>query len=196
MFRFFTRLKNVRRGLLELHRKKFSGIQLRVANVKKDLEACQAQLQVSPLSTMLTQQETDLMARYIHLRRVELSIAQQKAKTANIIHNDSGTSYFYVKINERKHSQIIGEIVDHMGVIRTGLSEVADAFVKYYEHLLGTSSPVAYLDSSLIRMAPKVVNAIKVILTSPIMDLEIKKALASIDLTKSPGPDGFSSAFF
>ncbi|KAK9698407.1 hypothetical protein RND81_08G102100 [Saponaria officinalis] len=104
MFKFFAKLKQVRRRLMDLHKRKFSSIQLRIIEAKRALEDCQVQLQDSPMNPILLQQEAHRLDNYVRLCRVEMSILQQKAKADNIIHNDSGTSYFYAKINERKHS--------------------------------------------------------------------------------------------
>ncbi|KAK9742578.1 hypothetical protein RND81_03G183400 [Saponaria officinalis] len=50
MSKLFAKMKNVRRSLMDLHKRSYTAIQLRVANAKKDLDECQAQLQASPMN--------------------------------------------------------------------------------------------------------------------------------------------------
>ncbi|KAK9755868.1 hypothetical protein RND81_01G056400 [Saponaria officinalis] len=194
MFTFFARLKHVRIRLMDLHKRKFSSIQLRIIEAKKTLEDCQVMLQESPMNSILLQQEALCLENYVRLCRVEMSILQQKAKVDNIIHNDSGTRYFYAKINERKHSQIIGEIVDHMGITKVGLSEVANAFVNYYKCLLGSSTSVQPLDTSIILLDPTVQCSDWENLVRPVSDHEVKAALDMI-LPRAQDQMGFPRHF-
>ncbi|KAK9675896.1 hypothetical protein RND81_11G039500 [Saponaria officinalis] len=196
MFRFFAKLRNVKTTLIRLHKSNFSSILQRIAQAKHDLDACQVSLQHSPSDAFLQQQEQHLQARYVQLRGVEMSILRQRDKFSTIVYNDSNTSVFHARIRERRHSQIIGEIVDHNGNVQTGLDKVADSFVAYYTSILGSSSHVEGLDHTFIAQDGRLEPDTWPGLTAPVTELEILTALRSIDIMKSPGPDGFSSAFF
>ncbi|XP_074307933.1 uncharacterized protein LOC141642861 [Silene latifolia] len=122
--------------------------------------------------------------------------SKQQAKVQNLIHDDCSSKFFYAKIQERKHQQIIGQIKDRHGADRIGLDSVADGFVDYYKSLLGASSPVSPLDNGYIQLSPTVSSEAADALILPITNEEIKAALFTIGSDKSPSPDGFSSAFF
>ncbi|KAK9723844.1 hypothetical protein RND81_05G029400 [Saponaria officinalis] len=127
MYRLFAKLKNVRASLRGLHKKSYSNIDGRLRQAKGDLEDCQRQLQIDPLNSRLICLEKLKTEQYLKLRKIEHTILRQKAKFRNIVHNDSCSKVFYARINDRKHTQIIGEIMDHLGRRRVGLDSVAGA---------------------------------------------------------------------
>ncbi|KAK9671589.1 hypothetical protein RND81_12G040500 [Saponaria officinalis] len=196
LFRFFAKLRSVRRALKAFHRSNFSSVKRRVDDAKTTLERCQQQLQSKPDSVPLMKHEQSLLQHYIKLGNVELSILRQRAKVDGIIKNDSNTTFFYSRIRERQHTQFIGAISDHYGNTRTGLEEVASAFVDYYTTLLGTSVPVSALDTAIIFAGVCVDSEDWSGLCKPVTVIEISQALKGIGQNRSPRTDGFSSGFF
>ncbi|KAK9750933.1 hypothetical protein RND81_02G230600 [Saponaria officinalis] len=59
---FFSKLKNVRRALTDMHRRKYSSIKQKTTEVKMRLTNCQANIQLQPTSVTLLQEEKDLSA--------------------------------------------------------------------------------------------------------------------------------------
>ncbi|KAK9689106.1 hypothetical protein RND81_09G035700 [Saponaria officinalis] len=57
MFRFFGKLRNVRKALQAMHKQKFSSVKQRASNAKQQLEECQVNLQLYPMATDLIQEE-------------------------------------------------------------------------------------------------------------------------------------------
>ncbi|KAK9681646.1 hypothetical protein RND81_10G017700 [Saponaria officinalis] len=196
MHRFFSHLRNVRGALRGLHRGGFSNIQARVAEARTRLEECQHRLQGNPSDGALHDQERHLRTVYMRFLTVELSMLRQKSKADSIIFNDGLTKFFYARVNERRQAQVIGSIVDHKGGTRNGMSEVANSFIDYYMSLLGSSRPVKDLDFSFIFAGAGISVVDWPSLVGPVLDTKIDAAFASIKPDKSPGPDGFSSAFF
>ncbi|XP_074299058.1 uncharacterized protein LOC141630078 [Silene latifolia] len=154
MYRLVGKLKHVRNSLSVLYKHRFNDLATRVTKTKAKtaLLDCQKGMQDNPLSQDLINRERLLLEDYNTLKAAEMSVVKQKAKIENIRHDDCSTKYFFSRIQERKQQQIIGSIVDRHGTDRIGLTEVAEGFVDYYAHIIGSD--------------------------------------------KSPGPDGFSSAFF
>ncbi|XP_074299345.1 uncharacterized protein LOC141630421 [Silene latifolia] len=72
---------------------------------------------------------------------------------------------------------------------------VVDAFLQFYEKLLGSSSFVHHLPEELFHNG-SLPECQKIQLVMPFTDMEMMKALTSIDRHKSPGVDGFTSGFF
>ncbi|XP_074313865.1 uncharacterized protein LOC141649063 [Silene latifolia] len=196
MFKLFGKLKNVRVSLYGLHKQNYSDIPNKVVVAKAALMDCQAMLQSCPLSPDLIHKEKQLLVDYNTLKQAEVSFLKQKAKVDNIKHGDFSSKYFFSRPQERKNQQIIGRIVDRHGTERTGLSDVAEGFVDYYSHLLGSTTPTSPLDTSLIHQGSCVSPEDSASLIQPVSLDEIKAALFSIGSDKSPGPDGFSSGFF
>ncbi|KAK9675612.1 hypothetical protein RND81_11G018700 [Saponaria officinalis] len=196
MFRFFAKLKNVRLGLRDLHRRKYSAIQRRILTARAALKDCQLQLQKQPTCPFLGQQEKVRLTDYMRLRGIEMNILNQKSKFSTIIHNDGCTKAFYARIRERRYTQIIGEVTGYRGTVRRGLDEVTDCFLEHYQHLLKSSQTVDDMDYAYIAQDTCVSIDEWPELLKPVQDTEVRSALAGIDPQKSPGPDGFSSAFF
>ncbi|XP_074300783.1 uncharacterized protein LOC141632103 [Silene latifolia] len=186
-------LWNVKQQLKLMHKNNYSGIARRVKEAKGQLYHCQEALQHDALSPTLLQQEKDLLMAYIKLKNAEKISLQQKVKILHISQNDSSTKYFYSRIQERKSQQIVGQIRDRHG---QGLDNVASAFIDYYENLLGSATDIVPLDVQFIQSGACLQDGDLEALIKPIENSEIKQALFEIGSDKSPGPDGFSSAFF
>ncbi|XP_074265186.1 uncharacterized protein LOC141587607 [Silene latifolia] len=131
---------------------------------------------------------------YLVLKQVEHSSLLQRAKVQSIKFNDAPTSYYFSRIASRKHQGIIGKLKDIQGMDRDGVSAVNQAFVEYYQWLLGKHSPV---DTSLMDSlnGPRFPASGCEEICKEIDDKEIKIALFSIAHNKSPGQDGFSAQF-
>ncbi|KAK9665929.1 hypothetical protein RND81_14G146600 [Saponaria officinalis] len=170
MFTFFSKLRNVRYRLTRLHRSKFSNFKERVDLSRRRLDDYQLKLQASSLNDMLIAED----------------ILKQKAKFDGTLYNDSGTKYFYARINERRHMQMIGEILDRHGNARQGTEGVAAGFIEYYQHLLGNSILVSDLDLASIE-GSTVQQEDWAQLLALVADSDIKKAMENIDPLKSPG---------
>ncbi|XP_074299603.1 uncharacterized protein LOC141630738 [Silene latifolia] len=93
-FKFFEKLKNVRKALKNLHGTNYTGIQAGVATLKKELLDCQSALQAKPLSADLIAQEKEVLQNYCKFKRIEKSILRQTAKVSNIKHNDCSSKFF------------------------------------------------------------------------------------------------------
>ncbi|XP_074290905.1 uncharacterized protein LOC141617630 [Silene latifolia] len=73
IFKLFTKLKNVRKHVITLHKNHYIGISQKVNIARKDLENCQIKLQESPLDPLLIEQEKDLLDKYLTLRKTKRS---------------------------------------------------------------------------------------------------------------------------
>ncbi|XP_074267052.1 uncharacterized protein LOC141590354 [Silene latifolia] len=151
MFRVFSKLKNVRASLYALHKQTYSDISIRAEASKTALLDCQTLLQSCPLSQDLILKQKQLLVDYSVIKQAEMSILKQKAKIDNIKHGDCSSKYFFSRLQERKNQQIIGRIVDRHGTERIGQTDVAEGFVDYYTHLLGSAKPTSPLDDVIIQ---------------------------------------------
>ncbi|XP_074300066.1 uncharacterized protein LOC141631271 [Silene latifolia] len=182
MHRLMAKLKNTKKSLVKLK--------------QAELNQCFLDLQQSPLSEDLILKEKIASQELWALKEAETKILIQKAKVHDIEHNDSCSKFFFAKIKERQQSQYIGEIQDIHGSLHSGLHDVGEAFVDYYQQLLGSSSAVHPIDHSFIPNGQCLSDLDQATLIAPISRTEIKSALFSIHSSKSPGIDGFSSGFF
>ncbi|XP_074303652.1 uncharacterized protein LOC141638133 [Silene latifolia] len=177
MYCFFQK-KSVKHALTQFHKQHFSNISHKVQTVKNALE------------------ERLLIADYTKLKDHEFSILSQRAKIKDIQDSDCSSKYFFAKISERTHQQVIGGIHDHHGKLHMGFSSVSNAFNQYYQDLLGHSSPTAPLDTDFLSTGAVVTSPDKQSLIRDISPTEIRDALFSMDSNSSPGIDGLSAGFF
>ncbi|KAK9672862.1 hypothetical protein RND81_12G130100 [Saponaria officinalis] len=196
MFRLMGKLRNVKKGLKLLHKHKFAGIGERVQQRKDDLATCYTALMANPLSEALIQREKQASIAYWKLKEAEAKILSQRAKIHDMKHGDTSSRYFFTKIKERHQAQVIGVIHDYNGLPRLGLHQVGEAFVEYYQHLLGSSIPVKAIDQAVVSNGKVLDSSDFAGLIRPVTRAEIKSALFAIDSNKSPGMDGYSSGFF
>ncbi|KAK9733165.1 hypothetical protein RND81_04G048100 [Saponaria officinalis] len=197
MFRLITRLKKVRAGLQGLHRSTYSNISERVAEARGKLLECQTKIQLDPLNLELIEEEEEVLSRqFSKWLEVELSIMYQRAKIRDIKISDASTSYFHAKVATRRNSCNIGKVRDMLGVECQTFASISNAFISYYMELLGSAPAVKNFDASIMKAGPTLLDADEISLLAAVTDAEIQAALFSIDSTKSPGPDGFTSGFF
>ncbi|XP_074290961.1 uncharacterized protein LOC141617692 [Silene latifolia] len=196
MYCFFQKLKSVKHALTHFHKQHFSNISQRVQTAKDALVECQHNLASNPFSDSLIQEERLLIAEYTKLKDHEFSILSQRAKIRDIQDSDCSSKYFFAKISERTHQQVIGGIHDHHGKLHMGFSSVSAAFNQYYQDLLGHSSTTTPLDTDFISSGAVVNSSDSHFLIREISPAEIRDALFSMDSNSGPGIDGFSAGFF
>ncbi|XP_074288921.1 uncharacterized protein LOC141614066 [Silene latifolia] len=144
IYRLFSRLKNVRQRLIDIHKNSYSGISGKVQEAQKNLHDCQSSLQANPLDPTMLAMEQNLLQTYLILKKAEHNSLLQRAKIQNIKYNDAPISYYFSRIAARKHQSLIGRIKDRQGLEREGMSDVNQAFVEYYQWLLGHHSPTDF----------------------------------------------------
>lgn len=126
----------------------------------------------------------------------EESMMKQKAKVDWLRQGDLNTAYFHARVKQRRASCSIRSICDSQGNWHDDPEHVKAILLDYFQLLLGSSSStIASVDTSVIRDGPVLSIAQASSLSSPIQDEEVKQALFSIENSKSPGPDGYSSGF-
>ncbi|XP_074301316.1 uncharacterized protein LOC141632694 [Silene latifolia] len=189
-------LKSVKHALTKLHSKDYSNISFRVQEAKVQLLSCQQKLQLDPFSAVLIHEEKKWMQEFTKFKKAELNILQQRAKLKNIQLSDSSSKYFFDKISERQHHQVLGAICDQYGVLQQGQDNVGTAFQNYYRNLLGEAKCVDNFHALPIPNGPKISEDDSTGLTQVVSPHEIKAAVFSMDSNSSPGVDGFSAGFF
>ncbi|XP_074271369.1 uncharacterized protein LOC141595303 [Silene latifolia] len=144
----------------------------------------------------LLSQEKLLSQVYCKLRTVELSMVYQRAKIHDIQMQDANTTYFFAKMAARRSRCHISRVCDSNGQEFHTFEGISDAFLAYYKGLLGSSSQVRSFDEDIILSGNCLEETFAATLISDVSEDEIHDAVFSIDMNKSPGPDGFSSGFF
>ncbi|XP_019223716.1 PREDICTED: uncharacterized protein LOC109205460 [Nicotiana attenuata] len=178
MYQIVGKLNRLKRVLKQLKRTKFSNIEGKAEQAKKDLEECQ---------------------QHIYRRYKEASdqFLGQKSKVQWLKQGDKNNKYFHSYIKARINANKILPIKDSKGNKVTNVEGITGAFVEFYSNLLGsTTDKRDHVCSPLVREGKVVTEEQRQMLTEDFTEKEVKQALWQIDGEKAPGPDGCGSKFF
>ncbi|XP_074283393.1 uncharacterized protein LOC141607943 [Silene latifolia] len=130
------------------------------------------------------------------LMQAKYEFLRQKAKAHWVTEGVKNSSYFHGVIKARRNNNFIQQIRDHNGVLYDEEGGIQQAFLAYYQVLLGSSSPTVRVKDSIVQSGNKSNEAHKQIILAPVNSEEIKNIIFSIPNDKAPGPDGYSSKFY
>uniref|UniRef100_A0A803PWX2 Reverse transcriptase domain-containing protein n=1 Tax=Cannabis sativa TaxID=3483 RepID=A0A803PWX2_CANSA len=168
MFKVVSKLKRLKPTLKQINQEGFSEIQKADLMAKNELIAAQDALTKNPSSLQLMEAEQEVTRRYKEIHKAYSMFLSQKAKINWASFGDENLAFFHASLKSRRMQNKIFSIEDEQGTWFDSPDGVQQAFLSYYEKLLGTNY------------------------TSQ----EVKDALFSIPGIKAPGPDGFGSAFY
>ncbi|XP_074318879.1 uncharacterized protein LOC141655711 [Silene latifolia] len=123
------------------------------------------------------------------------SFLQQKAKAQWIDEGDSNAAYFHNVIKKICLRNKIVQIEDQNGKLCTDTLSIQDAFLKFYQGLLGSKKVTEQVRMEVLQTGFFCSDQHCTSLLSPVSKEEIKGAVFSIPKDKAPGPDGYTSGF-
>ncbi|XP_071739508.1 uncharacterized protein [Rutidosis leptorrhynchoides] len=186
------------RGLKKLMRKLMwekGHIHATVKRLRSELDKLQMELDKDPESRVIREAEADKLKEYNDAVWDEERFLKQKLKIQWLKAGDSNTSYFYKVIKGRANRSRINAIMDRNGILIEG-SGVVDCFVQHYMSFLGTDQQCVPLDNLEDLFLNKLSSSKENVMVRPITEEEVKATIFDIGEDKSPGTDGYSSAFF
>ncbi|KAF5199001.1 Cytochrome p450 76ad1 [Thalictrum thalictroides] len=168
-----------------------SDLHKRVIEARGDLFKTQTLLQASPQDNSLAAQEKQLLRKYGNLARAELAIIKQRSDCDWMTMGDRCTGYLHSVVKEKRRRNAIYSIQDDGGYVINDQSQVIATVVKFYEDLMGSEGEVE-IDTSIVdTVNPRAVlsDSQMEALDKDVTYEEIKAALFSMAINKSPGPD-------
>ncbi|GKB94219.1 uncharacterized protein Tco_0980356 [Tanacetum coccineum] len=167
----------------------------RVVNLRSELDAAQTSLDSNPYSIEIREDESHLLKAFNDALLDEERFIKQKSKIEWLCVGDCDSSYFHKVVKAKTIRNRIHSVEGLHGGIVEG-RHVASVFVQHYENCFGCSSLVESISNpnSLFsnKINPKKAN----FMIRSVTHLEVKEAMFSIGENKSPGSDGYTSAFF
>ncbi|GJR27427.1 reverse transcriptase domain-containing protein [Tanacetum coccineum] len=161
---------------------------------REELDTIQTQLDIDPFNIRLREIEAANVVAFNQAVLDEEMFLKQKAKISWLKDGDSNTAYFHKSVKSRVSRSRIDVISNSDGIIFAN-DKVPDAFVAHYEAFLGQTGYTNGFDgSNLFSNCLDEQGAAHMV--RMVTDREIKEAMFSMGDEKSPGPDGFSAAFF
>uniref|UniRef100_A0A803P4J5 CCHC-type domain-containing protein n=1 Tax=Cannabis sativa TaxID=3483 RepID=A0A803P4J5_CANSA len=145
----------------------------------------------------LMEAEQEASRRYNGTHKAFTMFLSQKAKINWASFGDENSAFFHASLKSRKIQNKIFSIEDEHGTWFDSADGVQNAFLNYYEKLLGTNMQNRRsVMQSLVNLGPKITDMHKAILRPDYTNQEVKDAFFSIPGIKAPGQDGFGSAFY
>nr|GEU44862.1 hypothetical protein [Tanacetum cinerariifolium] len=183
-------LKKPFRKLLYDH----GNIYLKVDQLCKDLDQVQTELDSDPSNILLHDKEAACVIAYNEALLLQERFLKQKAKVQWLKEGDSNSAYFHKAVKSRASRSRINVVTNSDGTLFAN-EQVPNAFIEHYEVFLGQAGITHNLNLQ---------NLFGVTLDEPtafdmvhnVSSREVKEAMFSMGNDKSPGPDGYTTAFF
>ncbi|XP_074290951.1 uncharacterized protein LOC141617683 [Silene latifolia] len=141
MFRLVQKLKSLKPLLKELNRSLFSDIERNAVIAHKFLLECKQKLHLDPVNTALIDMEYQARESYLMLSIAKDDFLRQKAKVNWAKDGDTNSAMFHKAIKHRQIQNKVLLIEDAEGHRSKNPEDILQAFVRYYEQLLGYNSP-------------------------------------------------------
>ncbi|XP_074298892.1 uncharacterized protein LOC141629862 [Silene latifolia] len=197
MFQIVQKLRMLKNPLKALNRDLFGDVENNCMRALKYLEYIQTQLRSDPTNSDLITTELVALKEYQELQTACNSFLVQKSKAVWLTDGDSNTKMFHSYMKSRHARNKVLQITDVEGHCCTEPDDIQQAFLTFYQQLLGESATLKPIKSKfVVKKGPICSDEHWQILLSPVTNEEIKDALFSIPNHKALGPDGYSSAFF
>ncbi|CAN0880685.1 Transposon TX1 uncharacterized 149 kDa protein [Linum grandiflorum] len=122
-----------------------------------------------------------------------------RAKSRNdwLLSGDRNTAFFHRSTVARRHFNKIGHLTLPDGTTVSTEEDKAAVTVDFYSNLFTFQSAQSFPEDGLPTLGPpRVTDQMNSQLLQPFTDNDIRKAVFSVGSSKSPGPDGYTGAFY
>ncbi|KAH9678676.1 reverse transcriptase domain-containing protein [Citrus sinensis] len=119
---------------------------------------------------------------------------KQRAKSIWLKEGDMNSRYFHVMASTRKKQNVIGKLRNAQGQWCTTPEDINEIINKYFTHIF--SSEGGSCGEVLQYVEPRITVEQNHSLMEPFSPADVREAIFSMHLDKSPGPDGMNPAFF
>nr|GEV83317.1 hypothetical protein [Tanacetum cinerariifolium] len=193
MFRVVKKLKCMKKPLRKLLIDK-GNLHLNVVRLRDDIDQVQSLLDKDSFNANLRVKEATCVAEFNQVILDEERFLKQKAKIFWLKERDANSAYFHKSVKGRINRSRIDVVMNGDGILFAN-ENVPAAFVAHYEMFLGQADVTnVFNDTNLFNTCLDEQVALNMVRN--VSDREVKEALFSIGDDKSPGPDGYTAAFF
>ncbi|GKE25806.1 RNA-directed DNA polymerase, eukaryota, reverse transcriptase zinc-binding domain protein [Tanacetum coccineum] len=144
---------------------------------------------------LLRLKEAKLVEEFFEGESDEEKFLHQQAKIKWLCEGEKNNNYFHRVLKGRRNKSKVFALCDDNG-ISSDQEQIPQLFLKHFEKFLSSNYPVQDIKSSETLVKKKLSFADDDKMIADVSDAKIKRALFDIDDSKSPGPDGFITAFF
>ncbi|GJY89249.1 hypothetical protein Tco_0503877 [Tanacetum coccineum] len=193
MYRVVKKLKNMKKPFWKLLYDK-GNLHANVSRVRAELDSIQTLLDADPFNAILREREASCVVEFNEAVLLEERFLKQKAKIQWLKEGDSNSAYFHKAVKSRTSRSRIDAVTNSEGVVFEN-DMVPNAFVAHYESFLGLAGETHGFN--VINLFNSCLNEQEANdMVRNVTAQEVKEAFFSIGDDKSPGPDGYTAAFF
>uniref|UniRef100_A0A803PTW6 Uncharacterized protein n=1 Tax=Cannabis sativa TaxID=3483 RepID=A0A803PTW6_CANSA len=157
MFRIVTKLRRLKHVLKKINKEGFSEIHKADLFANAELTVAQENLSKDPLNMELMEAEQEACRKYNEVHKAYSLFLSQKAKVTRAAYGDDNSAIFHASLKLRRIHKKIFSIEDEHGLWCDTPEGVQDAFLSYYERLLGTNmQDTKRVFQSMIDLGPNV----------------------------------------
>ena len=195
MYKLTQKLRSVKTSLKAFNFHEFANIREKVVEAREALHQAQADMQGNPNDLELVGNEKVCLKKYHDLALAEEGFLKQKSRIQWLKLGDQNSSFFHKSVKARNSRNTIKSITLENGCRSEDLDTIKQEVINHFQSVLGSNLQDSVIDDYHIDGLVWSSDHLH-ILNSRVTHEEIKNALFSIDDSKAPGPDGFSSLFF
>ncbi|XP_074283335.1 uncharacterized protein LOC141607886 [Silene latifolia] len=196
MFRVVRKLKLLKPALKGLNKDLFSDIERNADVAHSMLNDCQLQLRSDSTNSVLMDKERQVRESYQLLASEREDYMQQKAKCEWAKGGEANTVMFHQDIRQRQIHNKVLQIENNAGVECKDPNEILQAFLDYYENLLGTRAQTSDFHRHILAQRHRIAASEWDHMCAIPSEEEISQEVFCIPNDKSPNPDGYTSCFF
>ncbi|XP_030497512.2 uncharacterized protein LOC115713164 [Cannabis sativa] len=164
---------------------------------KESYIEAQFQCQANPNNIYFLGLEHEAENQFHTQEKMYQSFLHQRSNVNWIQKGDSNTTYFHALLKKRKEENRIVSFVTEQGDLNDHFPYVVQHFISHFQGIMGKVKPTSMeIQPDCIALGPKLNLDQQVHLLKRFSLKEVRAAMFSILITKSPGPDGFGSGFF
>ncbi|KAG5629493.1 hypothetical protein H5410_001210 [Solanum commersonii] len=197
MFQVARKMKLLKGALKQLNIQHFRNIITEADEDRKALKTTQLELQAHPSSIEAQQTEKEIYMKFRQSSYLAEVYLQQQSKVTWLRLGDDNTRYFHAIIKHRRLKRATTQLKDDQGNWQTDPYTIANIFVSCYKDLLGRKEPHRRkANKNLLQNGNVLTIEHQIKLLAPFSEKDVKTTMFSIDINKSPGPDGYGASFF
>ncbi|XP_074293094.1 uncharacterized protein LOC141620008 [Silene latifolia] len=151
MFRIVSKLKGLKKGLLNLNKEYFEDIENLTKLTELSLKHFQSLLVSDPFNKEWIQNERACAQDLTDMIKARDQFLKQKAKCDWMKFGDEDTAFFHAAIKKRRARNRVFQVKDMRGSLCSESKVIQQAFEEYYMHLLGTSTSVKPVNKKIVQ---------------------------------------------
>ncbi|XP_020243233.1 uncharacterized protein LOC109821458 [Asparagus officinalis] len=168
MYRFYTKLRNLKPVLKDLNKKHFMDISQQVLREKSELCDVQKKLNFDLFNSELIVKEKDCIKKYTNLMDCKSFFYRQKANIKWALHADKGSQLFHSVMKSKRHQKRVLSIYTKNGSRIADMDGITSELDEYYKKLFGNEKATSAPDPRVISNGPILSSTHCAELSSPI----------------------------